>query len=236
MLTFLHWLYQLIPYCTLLAFLYPVYHLFKTFAPQSFFICQYLLYFIVSSITSVSYHTWIVQHKCYYLDLLLEWSTYLHFEPLSVIRFCDNDQRRLFAKWWSTYLHTSHFQMLKIVFIYFEVPDPSHRVLKFDDNCPSWNGDMAHNVILQCCDLEMSNSCMKVKTFPIDTPPSIYKYTCEVSSRSYSQFFQYPTVEQSLARGGPGRAESESLKEKHFDARACWHFATQITVWRNKLT
>ena len=50
---------------------------------------------------------------------------------------------------------------------------------------------MVQNVILQGCDLERSRSSVKVSKFSIRPLSPTYKYTCEVSLKSYCQFFSY---------------------------------------------
>ena len=48
---------------------------------------------------------------------------------------------------------------------------------------------MADNVILFGCDIERSRSSVKVKNFSIRRLPATLKYTCEVSLKSYYQYF-----------------------------------------------
>ena len=50
---------------------------------------------------------------------------------------------------------------------------------------------MAKNMILQVCDLEKSRSSVKVNKFSIRPPSLTHKYMCEVSLKSYRQFFSY---------------------------------------------
>ena len=88
-------------------------------------------------------------------------------------------------------LRTSHLKPLQICFYLLKGPEPSYSVLKFGDNLSTRNRDMAQNVILQGCDFERSRSSVKVKMFSINLPPPTHKYTCEVSSKSYCQFFHY---------------------------------------------
>ena len=51
---------------------------------------------------------------------------------------------------------------------------------------------MAQNVSSQGCDLRRSRyASVKVNKFSIQPPPPTNKYTCEVSLKSYCQFFSY---------------------------------------------
>ena len=94
------------------------------------------------------------------------------------------------------------FILFKIFFRLLKSPDPSYSVLKFGDKVYSRNRDMAQNVILQGCDLERSRSSVKVNKFSIKSLSPTHKYTCEVSLKSYNQFFSYglSIVDRKVAR------------------------------------
>ena len=98
--------------------------------------------------------------------------------------------------------HAFHIQTTQDVLNFIKGPDQSYSALKFGDNLSSRNRDMAQNVILQLCDLEGSRSSVKVKKFSIRPPLTTCKFMCEVSSKSYGQFFCYsiPIIDQKVAR------------------------------------
>ena len=84
---------------------------------------------------------------------------------------------------------TSHVQTTQGFCNIFKDHHPSYLIFNFGDNLLSRNQDMAQNVILLGGDLERSRLSRVVNNFSISPPPSTHKYMCEVSLRSYLQFF-----------------------------------------------
>ena len=79
----------------------------------------------------------------------------------------DGGQRNTFA-----YISRSNHS--RRCFIIYKSPEPSYPVLKFGDNFFYSNWDMVQNVILQDCDLERSQSSVKVNDFSIRPPLFIH--------------------------------------------------------------
>ena len=93
----------------------------------------------------------------------------------------------------------SHSNCSKSCFDVLKGRDASYLLLKFGDNLSSRNRDMDKNVILLDCNLERSRSSINFSIRPLLLT---YKYTFEVSSKSYCPPFFYgrAIVDRKVAR------------------------------------